>query len=788
MEALTADSGQFIESSVGSGASSDSVEFCASILDGIPKGDSYLHLRHSPITVTIEMMLMNREIRQLKPVLERLRTAIVGRQCGTCSVQATETDLNTFHDKHKDRRSLSAECVNRVLLTYAEHSLDVPLAKVETNNRQSFRIPDRVPLKVEWIPDNEAELCMCCQEARFTSTQRRHHCRRCGRIVCGACSKWKKKILHSYKNRPVRHCDDCLGLITPKSADPDPADAVMYWKLSGEPSDCAVRKDYWNTTRDADVEYCLAILDLVDEDCEAFLRTQCRKFEDLIRGHHSQGMDFKMLTQTLYCLTAALKVRCPFNTDWDLLLAKVQIMKKLANLNLVKLIPAEPLSLIESLKKLRDNLLSAGMFTMAFDASLLSGLSTCPVLLAWGIECLRLSNHFLAREKLSQIGHRIVSCNEADNWSRDVSVERKYPDGLRKPRIRPKETPPTALEIIKLLEEKYDVDWEQETFYYLFLFGSHRDILSYMIRIRCWPVAFRYILDQSVEFEDFLDAVILSSNEITEFDLIMLMRGSDPGLEQWESYLNKLLTLYERKNILATIYNLQAALGDDLRAGLTCIKFFTNNCSNYSCFLSNLHYLENAEFHFKRDLKKKHHLQLTAGLKVPKRSTKLVWDSRKINSYLKAIALQKKISRFVAEFEDGTNLLDTVQRFSGLDRPVAIFDHQHMSLMVLIVTCDISRGYELACEILSSFASSHRMVELHQSLIDYFAVSGSSDLAIQFVDYVTARGDSQEDELDACILTAVRKLDDKDHGGAIPKLIQAIRNPHQRWVTFMFVD
>ncbi|GAB5036888.1 Hypothetical protein NocV09_05300010, partial [Nannochloropsis oceanica] len=41
---------------------------------------------------------------------------------------------------------------------------------------------------LEWVRDEAYEACMACA-SEFTLTRRRHHCRRCGRLVCHACSQ-----------------------------------------------------------------------------------------------------------------------------------------------------------------------------------------------------------------------------------------------------------------------------------------------------------------------------------------------------------------------------------------------------------------------------------------------------------------------------------------------------------------------------------------------------------------------------------------------------------------------
>jgi hypothetical protein len=61
----------------------------------------------------------------------------------------------------------------------------------------------------QWIPDRNADMCMRCHKAKFTVVNRRHHCRKCGFVVCGDCSK-NKCLLRSQANEPVRVCDICF--------------------------------------------------------------------------------------------------------------------------------------------------------------------------------------------------------------------------------------------------------------------------------------------------------------------------------------------------------------------------------------------------------------------------------------------------------------------------------------------------------------------------------------------------------------------------------------------------
>eukprot|EP00939_MAST-03C_sp_MAST-3C-sp1_P000879 g879.t1 len=64
---------------------------------------------------------------------------------------------------------------------------------------------DEAPL---WVPDNFSETCMVCDRA-FTVTLRRHHCRKCGILVCGNCSRNKVFVPQVSRIHPVRICDPC---------------------------------------------------------------------------------------------------------------------------------------------------------------------------------------------------------------------------------------------------------------------------------------------------------------------------------------------------------------------------------------------------------------------------------------------------------------------------------------------------------------------------------------------------------------------------------------------------
>lgn len=753
----------------------------------------------------LERLLKDKEFALIKLILNDIKSMILTNCCELCPVVG-ESDFENFHEYHQDL-PYSQDCVNKLLLFFSEYAL-----KIDTTIRGSRKsigtgvgLIKSPPLKSDWIPDEATEICMCCKSLRFTTMRRKHHCRACGRVVCKLCSRRKRRIANFYNNRPVRHCDECfdnLSLAAVPVTDSDWSErsplvsaTICLESIVGETTNDPLNptdgvngspsQSCYNTAPDA--ELCLGILDLCSDNQlrNKFLMSQCNRFEGAIQRatrHSQQIPDAKRFVNVLMCLAWAAKVRGAAQSNWTV--AKAQILKKMSNLDLLHLVPTEKLINGESFKRLRDNLLTAGMFSLAMDVSLLCGLSSKSVQMAWGIQCLKQGNYYMAREKLSQ-GARVVPISVAEKVAEELIDGNYSEDIMSKTVTRPKETPDAVNEILKVLEDKFDVEWEQESYYYLFLYGSHRSILSFLIRNRPWSFGFRYILDQSVDFEDFLEGVILNaSTEVTDFDLVVLMRGSNPSLEKWEPYLRKLCQLYERKNILANLYNIQAALGDDIRAALTCLKFFSNNCSNYKCFVEHLHYLENAEFHFKRDLKKQHHLQYQY---LPNRkSCRMFLDQPIIQTHLRSISVQKKIARFLAGFEgseeNGRNLLEVVERSSEgrIDTPITIFDKRHHNhLMFLLVSCDIDRGYDLIWEIFDCFPSTDRR-DIFQFIVDQFALSDDSiDKMISFTKTIRKRA-LMGSLIDKCIYQALSRVVTPERHRKFMKVIWTIENVHLR--------
>lgn len=57
-----------------------------------------------------------------------------------------------------------------------------------------------------WVDDDAANACLICR-AVFSFTNRKHHCRQCGRIVCDPCSQNRKvRLFAAEGDASLCHC------------------------------------------------------------------------------------------------------------------------------------------------------------------------------------------------------------------------------------------------------------------------------------------------------------------------------------------------------------------------------------------------------------------------------------------------------------------------------------------------------------------------------------------------------------------------------------------------------
>ncbi|CAH0723764.1 unnamed protein product, partial [Brenthis ino] len=100
----------------------------------------------------------------------------------------------------------------KVQYSEAQKTLEEVGATLSENKLQLAEMLEREARTSEetpnWTSDKDAVACFACAKD-FTIARRKHHCRRCGHIFCGACSE--KTVALAASTKPVRVCDNCFN-------------------------------------------------------------------------------------------------------------------------------------------------------------------------------------------------------------------------------------------------------------------------------------------------------------------------------------------------------------------------------------------------------------------------------------------------------------------------------------------------------------------------------------------------------------------------------------------------
>lgn len=402
------------------------------IFECLDEDEGPWNLASRPLVI-LEQFLMNSKIEILKNVIKQVRSVLDDDQsCSACAstssnmYQVGENLVYDF-DAHHDDLLITNECVDLLLKLYAAKALDFQIVEVystpsstEVSSLNStfsvFQMPKDVPAKEQWIPDGDTSHCMCCRRQKFSLLTRRHHCRRCGRVVCSSCSQNRSTLESLYNVLMVRVCIDCYQQMDVEKRRSEDgivdkgrsADESVEWKLTGNISSDQMVRDDFNFEYSPNVGLCIAIIDLHTSNSELakFLLFHCHRLELLlrpIRGKINPEVDLILVAKMLKCLAFSAKVRGA-NSEANAIIDHADVVQKVTENgceSIATQIPMEPISSV-TIRTIMNDLIKAENWKMALELSVKWDRSGTPgVFSAWGVSAIKSGQYRFAREKIA---------------------------------------------------------------------------------------------------------------------------------------------------------------------------------------------------------------------------------------------------------------------------------------------------------------------------------------------------------------------------------------------------
>lgn len=213
----------------------------------------------------------------------------------------------------------------------------------------------------------------------------------------------------------------------------------------------------------------------------------------------------------------------------------------------------------------------------------------------------------------------------------------------------------------------------EECMYYVLTYGSHTDILKFLMQQNDIMASLKYFLLQKLESDLFVHHILLEQLKKGKIpQLISHLQEFDSQLLVWRIVLIHSCRYLEAQNFLNCLYQLQILLNDPIRASMTCVKFYTMNCENFQQQHANAQHLRNAHLHMQTELENSQweNINLNAANR-PQRTGALSrrpssvsisnslsggnfqmqLDARSLNSHINTILKQLDVAKFLAKCE-----------------------------------------------------------------------------------------------------------------------------------------
>ncbi|XP_076098495.1 uncharacterized protein LOC143068375 isoform X2 [Mytilus galloprovincialis] len=600
------------------------------------------------------------------PILEKDRsqsvmsTASSDRLDSPSDLPPTPTKTSVFSESvRSQRRGIDISASPRASISGPSgmsHNKISPTKKSKFNATK-FVMPLEPPSPDKWQPDNSTDTCMVCKEERFSMFNRRHHCRRCGRVVCGTCSTKKSTV----KNISVRTCDDCYKQIfgdriqevveeemykqrgdnsaqssLSRTMSPglhvieEPlsmADTIqhteMLWKLETDEDEANefTREDFYFEQAPS-TSLCLSILGLHGDTklSGKLMLEMCddlsKHLKQLAPGIPNPEVDYSLLLSMMKTLLFHAKITFSKSTKGsdgivlcDVYQSRIDLLSILVTDNFTDLPSLQELTKPEIVRRLRDSLIKDERLELAVEVSTKCGLDPAGVWAEWGMNCLQSGDLQAAREKFSRClkppSDRNAIQLQPSKIITDIIDCLEAMPSTGQGELQLLMSSPGSLK--NLLSASMNFTEEtatdsipfKECLYYLKTYASFNIIIDFYRRNGYWMKAVQYILDHKCSSEVFVEALLVPAISCGEWaKLVDQMVMTDPSLERWNLYLKSTCKYLLKQKLHYILYEFQLVMKDFVRAAMTCITcFYQRGAESYIDLAERISFLYKAHNH-----------------------------------------------------------------------------------------------------------------------------------------------------------------------------------------------
>uniref|UniRef100_A0A3Q1CG55 Zinc finger FYVE domain-containing protein 26 n=1 Tax=Amphiprion ocellaris TaxID=80972 RepID=A0A3Q1CG55_AMPOC len=750
----------------------------------------YFPLLSDPLLM-LEQLLMNLKVDWVNVAVQTLRSLLVGQEAGF-NAEDIDKLLADYACKALDfpcaprerSRSDSVISLQEALMQCpAQDSSSLMSSRIESPTDRSsagkkrrsstkFQPPEQPPAQKDWVPDTQQVVCMVCQRERFTMFNRRHHCRRCGRLVCHACSE-KKMPVEGCPGGEVRVCDQCYAYFHPDPVVTESAlDGMLHlpevvqrqFQLSSDSAENQLLRSEFYYEQAPSAYLCVTILSLHSDQtaCGHQLIGHCRS---LSRKLNNPEVDACLLTDIMKQLLFSAKlmfVKVGRSQDLalcDSYISKVDVLKILVTAN-YKYIPSlDDILETSAVTRLRNQLLEAEYYQLAVEVSTKSGLDPGGVWQAWGMALLKTGILSAAREKFTRCLKPPVDRNQLSQGPLLLQeVVQHLETTVRPTQSFGEDILAPLRELEEALNDVGPVDrsesptksntFHQECLHYLNTYGTHLALISFYMRHDCVKEALTYLINKDCPEEIFLEGVLQPSLERGCLGMLQgILEKLDPGLETCSRYLIASCQFLQRRAYYHSLYQLQQFMMDHVRAAMTCIRFFTHGASSYLQLGEQQRWLVRAKEHLRT------YLQEQQGRGGGRRRSQVnsfrkMMSSSDVSRHMNTIELQLEVTRFLHRCETATSLPTL---FGGSPMKVEV------ACKVMLGGKNIEEGFGIAYRVIQDFQLEAQAVYVRagQRLVRQKQFGSVR----QLLKCVGESGTATKNDCDALILNCAKELE-----------------------------